>query len=475
MRPTALALAFSLAACASTGRGPAASAGGPADPSTDYRSISRALTEVDAADRQGELGHELRWAKSAERAPEDVAAQFLAVAAQQGVDDRWDGYRELSRRFPRSALPWVGMARVYVRWRTWDQADRAIATALQRDPGCWLALRVRAELSEARGNPDAARADNEQVLKADPKNPEARFGLARLARARGDREEARAQAAAALEEAQALPGAWALLGQLAEERGEPAAAVEFWRGAVTHAPGDRGARASLARLLTAQGDPAGALAQWQAVAALEEDPESLTEVAAAARAAGDAAAEHDALERLAKLRPSAEQWKRVAAARMEARDWAGAERAWKRVLETAPRDPDANLGLGRIHLARGDAVSAVGALRGAGERGREELAVVEARLGLERISKGDVNALQRAVQVRVDRVFRARLAEAPALSGTLRLRVTVDGAGTATLVEVLEDSVHDDDVRACAYWNLHDATYPPDRPGRYSFAFSFRR
>ncbi len=51
----------------------------------------------------------------------------------------------------------------------------------------------------------------------------------------------------------------------------------------------------------------------------------------------------------------------------------------------------------------------------------------------------------------------------------------MDGAGTATLVEVLEDSVHDDDVRACAYWNLHDATYPTDRPGRYSFAFQFRR
>ncbi len=75
----------------------------------------------------------------------------------------------------------------------------------------------------------------------------------------------------------------------------------------------------------------------------------------------------------------------------------------------------------------------------------------------------------------MDRVYRARLAAAPTLSGTVRLRVTVDGAGTATLVEVLEDSVHDGDVRACAYWNLRDATYPPQKPGRYSFAFQFRK
>jgi hypothetical protein len=50
----------------------------------------------------------------------------------------------------------------------------------------------------------------------------------------------------------------------------------------------------------------------------------------------------------------------------------------------------------------------------------------------------------------------------------------VDAAGGATLVEVLEDSVHDDDVRACAVWNLRDAAYPSAKPGRYSFSFTLR-
>jgi hypothetical protein len=86
-----------------------------------------------------------------------------------------------------------------------------------------------------------------------------------------------------------------------------------------------------------------------------------------------------------------------------------------------------------------------------------------------------MNALQKAVQGLIDKTYRARLAQTPSLSGSLRIRATVDAAGVATLVEVLEDTIHDADVRACAYWNLRDAIYPTERPGRYSFTFSFRR
>lgn len=165
----------------------------------------------------------------------------------------------------------------------------------------------------------------------------------------------------------------------------------------------------------------------------------------------------------------------MAAIRLEARDFPAAERAYRRVLDARPRDEEANLGVGRIHLARGDSVKAIESLRAAGAPGRDELAALERRLNLEKLSRPDMNGLQRAVQVQVDKTYRARLAQVPSLSGTLRVRVTVDGTGSASLVEVLEDSVHDSDVRACAYWNLRDATYPPEKPGRYSFAFTFRK
>jgi tetratricopeptide (TPR) repeat protein len=467
-------LALSLAALAAPGVR-AKDSKADASSGIDYIALSRALTEIDAAELRGDLGDDLRWAQAAEAAPEDLATKFLSVSAQPELDLRWEGYHQLSAEFPRSPLPWLGMGRVYLKWRTWDQAERAIATALQRDPGCWPAVRLRGELRELRAKPELAAADYQAVLKSDPRNPEAHFGLARLARARGDKEEAHAQAAAALEEAQTVPGAWAILGQLAEEVGEPATAIEFWKGAVRQAPGDREARAALARLLAAQGDHAGAVAQWQAIVQLQEDPEALASLAAEARVAQDPAAEREAVERLTKLHPTPEQWKRVAALRLQGGDQDGAERAYKRVLEAVPRDPDANLGMGRIHLARGDAVRAVESLRAAGEAGRADLDELSRRLELEKLAKPDVNALQRGVQARVDKVFRARLAAAPALSGTLRIRVTVDGAGAATLVEVLEDSVHDGDVRACAYWNLRDATYPQQKPGRYSFAFTFRK
>ena len=168
-------------------------------------------------------------------------------------------------------------------------------------------------------------------------------------------------------------------------------------------------------------------------------------------------------------------WRRLAELRIAAQDWEGAEKALRRALAVDPRDASAQHGLGRVHLARGETLQAIEALRAAGEPGAAELAAVEQRINLKRIAKRDVNALQRAVSAQVDRTFRARTAEEPALAGTLKLRVTVDAAGAATLVEVLEDSLHDGDVRASAYWNLHDATYPSGKPGRYSFTFSFTR
>jgi len=475
-----LAALASLAACATAGSpsaapGPAGPAAAPPARPPDYLAVSRALTEIDAAERRGELGDELHWAEEAERAPEDAAAQFLAVAAQPAIDDRWGGFRDLSLQFTGSALPWVGMARTYVAWRTWDQAEKAVAAALQRDPRCWLAIRVRAELEEARGRAEQARADYQAVLGSDPSDPEAHFGLARLARARGDAAEAHDQAAAALQGAKTLPGAWVILAQLAEEAGDQDGALEYWKGAVEQDPRDRASRTSLARLLGERGDPAAAVDQWRAALEIREDPEALTALADAAKAAGDADEEQRALERLAQLRPSAEQWRRVADVRLAAKDTVGAERAYRRVLDAKPKDEQASLAIGRILQARGDATGAVEMLRAAGAPGREELEALERRLHIEKLARPDVNGLQRAVQALVDRTYRERLATTPSLSGNLRVRVTVDAAGAATTVEVLEDSMHDGDVRACAYWNLRDATFPSDQPGRYSFAFAFRR
>jgi tetratricopeptide (TPR) repeat protein len=446
-------------------------------PRPDLVPVARAMTAIDAAERQGDAiaGERQRRSAAAAAAPRDPAARFLAIYAQPRGEERWAELRALSREMSDSAFGQLGMAGVYVEWRTLDQADRAVAAALDREPDNWLAVRYRAETAERRGRLEFAAEDFRTVLSADPANPEAHLGLARVARAGGDAAAAAAEARAALEAAPGLFGAHALLAALAAERGDKVEAAARWARAVEASPRDREARLVLARLLRESGDARGAVEHWRAAVAIKEDAETLAALAEAARAAGEGKAELEAIERLSALDPGAAEWRRVAEIRLAAQDWDGAEKALRRALARDPRDAAANAGLGRVHLRRGAAQEAVEALRAAGDAGKADLSPLEKRLNLERLSRPDVKALQRAVQTLVDRTYRARLAEAPALSGSLRLRVTVGPSGAASLVEVLEDSVNDPDVRACAYWNLRDAAFPPNKPGRYSFSFAFAR
>jgi tetratricopeptide (TPR) repeat protein len=473
MKPAAtLALAL-LAACATPGAPREA-----ARPRQDLVALSREMTAIDLAAARG--GDELqaerqRRAQAAEAAPKDPTARFLAIYARPRGEERWAAFHALDREFPRSALGQVGMAGVYVEWRVLDQVDRAVAAALRLEPDGWLAVLHRAQAQEKRERPDLAAADFRAVLGFDPANPEAHLGLARLARAQGDAAAAAREAEAALGAVRHHVGALTLLAELALESGDRAAAAARWADVVEASPRDRAARFTLAKLHRAAGNPALARDQLRAAVALKEDAEGLAALADAARAANDAATELQATERLSLLDPSAGEWRRVAELRLAAGDWGGAEKALRRSLARDPRDPFANAGLGRVHLHRGESQEAVAALRAGGDAGKADLAALERRLNLDRISRPDLGQLQRAVQALVDRTYRARAAEVPSLSGVIRVRVTVGASGEATLVEVLEDSIHDPDVRACAYWNLRDASYPPKKPGRFTFAFSFRR
>jgi tetratricopeptide (TPR) repeat protein len=459
--------------------GPAAPADAPAPSARsrpDLVTVSRAMAAIDASVRRGDVADERkRWSEAAATASRDAPARFLAIYAQPSGEERWAAFKAMAKEFPGSALGHVGMALVYVDWNVLDQADRSVAAALAVEPDGWLALLVRGKVGERRERDAQAAADYRAVLAADPGNPEAHLGLARLARKAGDLPAARGEAEAALAADGAFAPALEVLGQLAVDAGQTEEAIELWSRAAQASPRDRNARAMLAGLLARSGNAAGARDQWRAAVEIAEDAEGLAALASAARAAEDPETERRALERLAVLDPATPAWTRIAEIRIASQDWDGAEKALRRVLAADPRDAGAHLGLARVDLARGETRHAVEELRAAGEAGKQELAAVEKRINLQRLARKDVHALQRSVAGLVDRTFRARLAEAPGLSGVLRLRVTVDAAGTATLVEVLEDVLHDGDVLASAYWNLADATYPQGKPGRYSFTFTFRR
>jgi tetratricopeptide (TPR) repeat protein len=373
-----------------------------------------------------------------------------------------------------SGLGWLGQARIYVAWRVWDQVDRVVDGGFEAEPDDWLLVIPRAAAAEGRGRFEAAAADWEMVLKVDPRNPQALTGRARAARRAGDAAGARAAAEAALAEAPAHLPALLLLAELATEVGDAEGAAAWYGRAVLASPSDRELRVTLAKLLVAKGDAAGARDQWKAALGLKEDPETLVLFTAAARAAGDAKGEEWGIERLSAVDPGAAEWKRVAEIRLANGDSAGAEAALRRTLARDAKDAGAHAAIGRLLEQKGDLHAAMEAYRAAGPAAAADRAALELRINVEPLRRADVGALQKAAGALIEKTYRARIVEWPNLAGSLKIRVTTDAAGAATLVEVLEDTVSDPAVRACAYWNLRDATYPTTKAGRYTFAFTLR-
>jgi len=442
----------------------------------ELAAVSRAMTVIDAAALRGRLFAERQIREDAATgSPRDASLRFLMLWAAPRDEQGWDGFRAMLDDFPSSPWPHLGMARIYAEWRLWDQFDRDLARALEKGSRNWIAVLLRAQAAEARQRPAEARRDYGAVLEADPQNAEAHAGLARLLLASGDAAGARREAEATLRLVPGQHGALEVLGRLAVAAGDAAGARRWYAQAVEAGPRDRESRVALARLLREAGDEAGAAAQWKEAVGLREDAGALREVAAAARKSNDPVGEAKALERLVQVAPGpVDGWRRLAELRLQARDDAGAEQALRKTLDREPGDVPARVSLARLYLSRGDAVGALRELRVAGEPATAERVQLEKRIHLDKVEGRDPQAVQRAVGRLVDRAYRERLKATPQLGGELRLRVTLDGAGKATQVDVVEDTVHDGLVRACAYWNLRDASYPKNLPGRLTFAYALR-
>jgi tetratricopeptide (TPR) repeat protein len=445
-------------------------------PREDLVTVARALTEIEAAEMGGRIAEERqRRVAEASARPLEVVPRFLALATLPRDQEAWSAFRGLAQQFPGSPWGALGMARVYLAWGTLDQAEAEFDRALALEPDNWIGRLLRGQARERRERWEEARADYAAVLAADPQNPEAHLGLARLRRRQGDVEGAWREASQALAAFPEHYQALSLLATLAAERGDRKTAAGLVQRAAAVGPRDYQARVAMARLQGDLGDTRGAIAQWRAALHIKEDAAGWKGLAAVARQGGDAEAEVQALSRLVLLEGARlDHWRRLAELRLLAGDGPGAEAALRKVLDRDPRDAASHRSLGRLLEKRGEAVGAIRHYREAGQPARAEREALEKAINVEKIPRGEVQALQRTVGRLLDRTYRKRLEQQGALKGVVQLRVSADAAGAATQVEVIGDSVRDGFVLACAYWNLRDASYPKGRAGRYTFKFDLR-
>jgi len=452
------ALALLAAACA-TG---ASEVRGSEVPGADLVAVSRAMARVD-------LGAPAAGADAGDQGA--VVSRYLELYAAPRDEQTWGSFRGLADKNP--GVPWgsLGMARIYVAWGTLDQADAELKRARAIDPSNWIAVLLRAAMEEKGGQSADARADYLDVVRIDPESPAARLGLARMLFQDGDVEGAYREAQRSLA---ALPGqtaALALLGQAAASLGRQGEAVDYLSRAAAASPRDAALRADLARVRLATGDAAGAVADYRAALKLQESLAWLRGLAAAASQAEDIDAEVFAAQGIARLEPGpAENWRRLAELRLEQRDEEGAEGALRRVIERDPQDAQSRLELGRILLARGQPLLAMEQFRAAGDLARAERTALERRLRVFPISAADPARIQRVVAERLDRLVREDSSGATP-AGAIVLRVTVGAGGEASEVAVVEDTANSEWVRASAYWNLKNATYP-NKTGRLTFRFT---
>jgi len=453
----------------------AAPEGTSAPPGPDLVAVSRAMSRVDLSPPtlpSAERRAQLPAAPASGAEAEDPSHRFLALYRLPRDEETWKAFRALSEAPGGAAWGSLGMARIYIGWGTFDQADAELARAMAAAPRNWIALSLRAEAQERRGRLAEARADYGDVLRLDPENPSARLGMARLHRQQGDSEAAYLDAAHSLKALPEQTAAPTLLGALALDLGKRQEAVGWLAKAADRAPRDASLRAALARARLAAGDAPGAVAEWKVALALQETLDGLHGLATAAQAAKDPDSELLAVRRITEMEPGpSANWKRLADLRMAVRDEEGAEGALRRAVERDPRDGASRLALGRIMLARNQPREALEQLRAAGDVARPERAALERRLRVAETRHSDLKAIERAVAVRMDRVRRDEPDDRRG-PGVVELRVSVDDAGEASEVTVVRDSLGDEWVVASAYWNLKDANYAKGKPGRYTFRFT---
>ncbi|MFN3303123.1 MAG: XrtA/PEP-CTERM system TPR-repeat protein PrsT [Roseateles sp.] len=267
---------------------------------------------------------------------------------------------ELSRAYkanPKQSYAGLALVAVHLRNRQIPQA-LAVADGLARaHPNNPTVLMIQAYAKTQARDFDGARAGYEKALKIDPKQLDAKLGLARVEALTGQHDAADRRLRAALKDEQSNPNLLFELALVNELRGRDEEALK-WLESLVAISGPRETRGNFAlvawHLRKGQAGKAADAAK-SLLAKLPEDVEALQAYAAAQHANGDSAAARNALTN-ASRRAAYDTPRLVEVARQQivVGDLKGAAYSLDKALNGSPNDYAAMAMLSSVDLALGD-------------------------------------------------------------------------------------------------------------------------
>jgi len=242
------------------------------------------------------------YARAIELAPQDGAARFglaMALLATERKADALKSLAEAERLTPNDPNPAYMAGRVHASEKRFDAAIAAMGRALERAPAFVPALSDRADLQAEAGQPAAAVADYERLMKLQPNNPATQLKLGMLYQRTGRLDEARKAYLGALQRNDQLAVAYNNLAMMGLRHGKDEAQIEPWaRKAVALGGTVPHFHDTLGQVLAAKGDTQGALAAYrEAVKLAPGEPELQFHLAQAYEASGQRAEAKAAYQR----------------------------------------------------------------------------------------------------------------------------------------------------------------------------------
>lgn len=393
--------------------------------------------------------------QAAELAPEAAAIRTQLAVGHLATGDSADAIAELEavvESNPEFSRADVLLVLTHFQNREFDAALAAALKLAEKQPDNAQVHNLLGAAYEGKQDHNMARQSYRKAVELDPNYATAALNLARLSLRDGKRDEARAAYEAILETHENQPVALVALAKMASDDGRTQEGIALLERARDKNPGAVQPRLILANFELRRGNAK------QALALANEAYERAPRLPAAALLLGRAQIANgmsdDAISTLSELAErypdSAETHMQLALAYGQKRDVANTRRALDRVLELAPGNPLATLGLGNLALRTGKLDEAGNIARSLQQSHPQS----PAGYSLE----GDV-LMARNQPGNAVSAYRAALDKTPASATVLKLYAARSRAGEAdastTLSDWLEAHPNDTAVRLAFASTLH--------------------